>query len=67
MSIDNQSWNEYPFNTKELDGTYIYYFMHDIFNHNGTYSLEDAVKMKAENFSWQLVICLEHWGKSCRS
>lgn len=62
--IDEQSWNENPFNVKELDDTYIYYFMHDIFDHNDTYSLEDAVKMKAENFSWQLVICLEHWGKS---
>lgn len=66
MFIDEQSWNENPFNVKELDDTYIYYFMHDIFNHNDTYSLEDAVKMKAENFSWQLVICLEHWGKSCQ-
>lgn len=64
MFIDEQSWNENPFNVKELDDTYIYYFMHDIFDHNDTYSLEDAVKMKAENFSWQLVICLEHWGKS---
>jgi hypothetical protein len=66
MFIDEQSWNENPFNVKELDDTYIYYFMHDIFDHNDTYSLEDAVKMKAENFSWQLVICLEHWGKSCQ-
>ena len=57
MFINDKSWNEYPFNTKELD---------DIFNHNHTYSLEDAVKMKPENFSWQLVICLEHWGKSRR-
>lgn len=64
MFIDEQSWNENPFNVKELDDTYIYYFIHDIFDHNDTYSLEDAVKMKAENFSWQLVICLEHWGKS---
>jgi len=64
MMMDNQSWNEYPFNTKILDGTYIYYFMHDIFNHNDTYSLEDAVQMKAENFSWQMNICIEHWGKS---
>ncbi len=66
MLIDGHYRNEYPFNTKELDGIHIYYFMHDIFNHNETYSLEDAVKMKAENFSWQLVICLEHWGKSCQ-
>ena len=64
MLIDDKSWNEYPFNTEELDDTYIYFFMHDIFNHNETYSLEDAVRMKPENFSWQLVICLEHWGKS---
>lgn len=64
MFIDEHSWNENPFNVNELDDTYIYYFMHDIFDHNDTYSLEDAVKMKAENFSWQLVICLEHWGKS---
>lgn len=64
MFIDNRSWNEYPFNTEELDDTYIYFFMHDIFNHNHTYSLQDAVKMKSENFSWQLVICLEHWGNS---
>ena len=67
MLIDDKSWNEYPFNTEELDDTYIYFFMHDIFNHNQTYSLEDAAKMKPENFSWQLVICLEHWGKSLRS
>ena len=64
MLIDNKSWNEYPFYTPELDDTYIYFFMHDIFNHNRTYSLQDAVQMKVENFSWQLVICLEHWGKS---
>lgn len=64
MLIDDKSWNEYPFYTPELDDTYIYFFMHDIFNHNRTYSLQDAVQMKAENFSWQLVICLEHWGKS---
>ena len=64
MMIDDKSWNEYPFCDKALDGTYIYYFMHDIFNHNDTYSLEDAVLMKAEDFSWQLKICLEHWGAS---
>lgn len=67
MLIDDKSWNEYPFNTAELDDTYIYHFMHAIFNHNHTYSLQDAVQMKAENFSWQLVICLEHWGKSRQS
>ena len=44
-----------------------YFFMHAIFTHNHTYSLQDAVQMKAENFSWQLVICLEHWGKSLQS
>lgn len=67
MLIDDKSWNEYPFNTAELDDTYIYHFMHAIFNHNHTYSLQDAVQMKAENFSWQLVICIEHWGKSLQS
>ncbi len=67
MLIDDKSWNEYPFNTAVLDDTYIYYFMHSIFTHNDTYSLQDAVQMKAENFSWQLVICLEHWGKSLQS
>ncbi len=67
MLIDEKSWNEYPFNTAVLDDTYIYHFMHAIFNHNHTYSLQDAVQMKAENFSWQLVICLEHWGKSRQS
>ena len=67
MCIDDKSWNEYPFNTAVLDDTYIYHFMHAIFNHNHTYSLQDAVQMKAENFSWQLVICLEHWGKSRQS
>ena len=55
-----------PFNTKELADTFLYYFMYDIFYCNRTYSLEDAIQMKAENFSWQLVIRLEHWGKSCR-
>ena len=67
MSIDEYSWDEGIFRTKELAGTYIYYFMHDIFTHNHTYSMEDAVKMKAENFSWQLIIYLEHWGKSVNS
>lgn len=62
MLIDNHSWNEYPFNTKALDGTYIHFFMHDIFNHNDTYSLEDAIKMKPENFFWQIKVCHEHWG-----
>lgn len=61
---DDDSWNEYPFNTPELDGICIHYFMHDIFNHNHTYSLEDLMQMKPENFSWQVNICLEHWGKS---
>ncbi len=62
MSIDETSWNDYPFNNKALDGTYIYYFMHEIFGNNETYSLADAVQMKAENFAWQLIIKLEHWG-----
>lgn len=57
---------EPPFNRNEFPDTLLYYFMHDIFDHNNTYSLEDAVRMKAENFSWQLVIHLEHWGKSCQ-
>ena len=61
---DDDSWNEYPFNTPELDGICIHYFMHDIFSHNHTYSLEDLMQMKPENFSWQVNICLEHWGKS---
>ena len=70
MHIGDKDWdsrNETPFNVKGFEDTYIYYFMHDIFTHNDTYSMEDAVKMKPENFSWQLVICLEHWGKSRRS
>lgn len=66
MMEDGHSWNEYPFNTPELDGICIHYFMHDIFNHNHTYSLEDLMKMKPENFSWQVNICLEHWGQSVR-
>ena len=64
MMEDGHSWNEYPFNTPELDGICLHYFMHGIFNHNHTYSLEDLMKMKPENFSWQVIICLEHWGKS---
>ena len=64
MLEDGQSWNEYPFNSPELDGICIHYFMHDIFNHNHTYSLEDLMNMKPENFSWQVNISLEHWGKS---
>jgi hypothetical protein len=35
--------------------------MHDIFNHNSTYSLEDAIKMKPEDFFWQIKVCHEHW------
>lgn len=66
MLYDGKSWNEYPFNTPELDGICIHYFMHDIFNHNHTYSLEDLMLMKPENFSWQVNICLEHWGKSVK-
>ncbi len=66
MLEDNHSWNEYPFNAPELDGLCLHYYMHDIFNHNHTYSLEDLMKMKPENFSWQVNICLEHWGASCR-
>ena len=66
MLYDGKSWNEYPFNTSELDGICIHYFMHDIFNHNHTYSLEDLMLMKPENFSWQVNICLEHWGKSVK-
>ena len=66
MLYDGKSWNEYPFNTSELDGICIHYFMHDIFNHNHTYSLEDLMQMKPENFSWQVNICLEHWGKSVK-
>ena len=66
MCIDDHSWDEYPFNVPALDGTYIYFCMHDIFNHNTTYSLADAVRMKAEDFSWQLNIALEHWGKSAQ-
>ena len=50
--IDDQSWTDAPFGAPELDGTYIYYCMHAIFNHNGTFSLEDAVKMKLENFAY---------------
>lgn len=62
MCLNGQSWNiEPPFQVKELEGVMIYFFMHDIFDHNDTYSLEDAVRMKAENFCYQLVICLEHW------
>ena len=64
MLEDGHSWNEYPFNSPELDGICIHYFMHDIFNHNHTYSLEDLMNMKPENFSWQVNISLEHWGKS---
>lgn len=66
MMEDGHSWNEYPFNTPELDGICLHFFMHDIFNHNHTYSLEDLMQMKPENFSWQVNICLEHWGKSVR-
>lgn len=66
MMEDGHSWNEYPFNTPELDGICLHYFMHDIFNHNHTYSLEDLMQMKPENFSWQINVCLEHWGKSAR-
>ena len=69
LHINDPDWdsrNEHPFNTKEFEGTYIYYFMHDIFTHNCTYTMQDAVKMKVEEFSWRLSICLEHWGKSRR-
>lgn len=54
-----------PFKVKD-DKINLYSFMYDIFDNNHTYSLEDAMQMKAENFSWQLVIHLEHWGKSCQ-
>lgn len=67
LHINDKDWdsrNEPPFNTKEFEGNYIYYFMHDIFTHNCTYTMQDAVKMKAEDFTWQLSICLAHWGKS---
>lgn len=48
--------------SSEHDNPNLYLFMYDIFYNNHTYSLEDAMQMKAENFSWQLVIHLEHWG-----
>lgn len=60
MSIDDLSWCEYPFNVKELDNTYIHFFMHDIFDHNETFSLADAVKMKAEDFSYEIKVTFEH-------
>lgn len=63
---DYNANREPPFNRHEFPDTSLYCFMHEIFDHNGTYSLEDAIRMKAENFSWQLVIHLEHWGKSCQ-
>lgn len=50
--IDDHSWTDAPFEAPELNGTYIYYCMHAIFNHNDTFSLEDAVKMKLENFKY---------------
>ena len=53
--------NEYPFNSPELADVQIHDFMRDIFNYNHTYSLEEAVQMKAGNFSWLVKICLEHW------
>lgn len=60
MMIDNQSWCEYPFNVKELDDTYINFFMHDIFDHNETFSLADAVQMSADDFSCDISVRIEH-------
>ena len=54
--IDDHSWADAPFGAPELDGTYIYYCMHAIFNHNYTFSLEDAVKMKLENFAYDFEV-----------
>ncbi|MBR0318420.1 MAG: hypothetical protein IJQ86_03930 [Spirochaetia bacterium] len=56
MLIDELSWNEYPFGVSVLDDTYICFFMHDIFNHNETFSLEDAIRMKPEDFSCDIEI-----------
>lgn len=64
MLIDDHSWNQYPFNTPELDDICIPFFMHDLFNHNDTFTLKDLMKMKPENFSWSVKISLDHWGKS---
>lgn len=55
----------FPFGPEDKDN-HLYSFMYDIFHNNHTYTFEDAMQMKAEDFSWQLVIHLEHWGKSCQ-
>ena len=59
LMMDVQPVNQYPFDVKELSDTYIYYFMHDIFDHNETFSLADAVKMKAEDFAYEITVNLE--------
>ena len=66
LLIDTHIKNEYPFNSPELSDIQIHDFMRDIFNYNHTYSLEDAVQMKAGNFSWQVKICMEHWAECVR-
>ena len=66
MLYDGKSWNDSPFRSPKLDGICIHYFMHDIFDHNDTYSLQDLMQMDPENFSWQVNVCLEHWGASVR-
>lgn len=58
--------HEPPLNVPELKRERIHYFMHDIFCKGEVYSFADAVQMKAEDFSWQTLICIEHWGKSAK-
>ena len=60
MIIDDKSWNEPPFHAPELDGVYIYYFMHCMFSH-GFYSLEDALSMNAENFVYKINVTFDYF------
>lgn len=51
------------FGIPELKQSRLHFYMYDIFHNGEVYSFADAMQMKAENFSWQTRICIEHWGK----
>ena len=56
MGLDEPSANENPFDVPELDDTCICPIIRDMFCRNETFSLMDALKMKKENFEYQVEV-----------
>ena len=52
--FDEIAWTKPPFDVPELEGVHIHYFLYALLNNNDTYCLHDLLRMKAEDFRYEI-------------